>query len=449
MFCACSNTEDIQKEPIVLNQSNIIEEQKSDFYYEELNKDSLNINSINLFNHITKEEIYEYSEQVKGAYTEVLNSNDIFSKDFIKLMEEALFNSCNYSSRNLMQEILRNVYFNTIESLGADNYKPNLEELYQLFPDLNEHKDEISNIYEAFQLIDYIQDCNGIFYTGDEVSSEDYYVFTYASGGSNGVNYVLIAKKKDDDFVKVCEFQTQNYGYASVTRFGDSFYYIFLEYNYNLKNYDGIRIHKLGANAETQNILIKYIPEKYIWKKIYDSKIYSSSDINDYIESIKNVISSSQYLDSGQHESAQFYGDEAEADYFPLANEFNQYYKIDFANTDTPVYIRKSNFVPSNYRSTWHLRAKFYIYEPQSDTVLELERLELGKELPFENELVQMWFKEIDSKVFTFTVHHISDYNYMFNVLLIEDGKIEVVRTDIISPQREFVLKEGEIFRAY
>jgi len=63
--------------------------------------------------------------------------------------------------------------------------------------------------------------------------------------------------------------------------------------------------------------------------------------------------------------------------------------------------------------------------------------------------LVQIWFKKIDGKVFTFILHHISDYNYMLNVMLIEEGVITIVRTDIISPQREFVLTEGEVFKAY
>ncbi len=60
--------------------------------------------------------------------------------------------------------------------------------------------------------------------------------------------------------------------------------------------------------------------------------------------------------------------------------------------------------------------------------------------------LVQMWFKEMEGKVYTFCLYHVSDYNYMLNVVLLEGNKVNRVRTDILSPQRHFVLTEGEKF---
>lgn len=452
VLCACNSTEDLQKEFTILLESSAIEvpENVSSSDYYEYNNDSLNIGSINLFSHITEADIYIYAEQVKGIYIPISNKEGIFPIHLISALEEALYNSNNMSTQNFMEDILNSPYFDTIRTLGADDYQLNLEEVYQLFPEVHEHKSEIDNIHQAYRFINTPPNCIEIFHIDEVGSDGELYVFVYGSGGTNGVNSVSIIKKNNEEFTDLCKFETQNNGHGRVISYGESYYYIFLEYNYNLKNYDSMRIHKLGVNADTENVQIKYLPEKYIWKNIYEEPIESSLNINNYIESIREIISSGRYIESGSTDTAQiFWGDEREDHDFPLADDYNQYYKADLTNSGIPIYFRKSDHVPSNYQSTWHLKAKFYTYDTQTDSVMELEKLEIGEQLPLKNEMVQMWFKEIDNKVFTFTIHHISDYNYMLNVLLIGDEAIEVVRTDIFSPQRKFVLSEGIVFKSY
>ena len=62
--------------------------------------------------------------------------------------------------------------------------------------------------------------------------------------------------------------------------------------------------------------------------------------------------------------------------------------------------------------------------------------MELGDSyFPTNIELVQIWFKKIANKVFTFRIYHISDYNYMLDVSLIEGNNVIQIRNDIISPQ--------------
>lgn len=60
--------------------------------------------------------------------------------------------------------------------------------------------------------------------------------------------------------------------------------------------------------------------------------------------------------------------------------------------------------------------------------------------------LVQMWFKKIEGKVYTLCLYHTFDYNYVLSTYLLEGDSVEQVRTDIISPQRQFFLTEGEVF---
>lgn len=444
ILSSCKSTLDTQEEIIEIQQETILNDVKN--YYEELNNDLLNLNSIQLFNYITEDEIYEYAEQVKGMYVMSFDSVNIFPAELIEILGKALYNSTNYSSSNFAEEIYMSNYYEILRSMGADDYQITIEELCQLFPELNKYKEEISNIYEAHQYIEKYRNCIDIFGISDVVSGEDYYIVVTESGGSDGANIIYIVKKSNNDLITVSEFKTQNNGYGSIIRYNDSFYYVFLEYNYNLKIYDGIRIHKIGAQADVENISIKYLPQSYIWKNIYNSQ--SSYDIDEYIDTLKDTILISQYLESGKSKGInEMVGDEIAADEFPLIEAYDIYHKIDFANIGIPIYIRKATYTPSNYGTTWHFRAKFYIYESESNTVKELDKLELGKNVHTTKELVQMWFKEFDDKIYTFTIHHISDYNYMLNVILIQNNEIKVVRTDIISPKREFILIEGEVFR--
>lgn len=77
---------------------------------------------------------------------------------------------------------------------------------------------------------------------------------------------------------------------------------------------------------------------------------------------------------------------------------------------------------------------------------MKLDKLETGYSASAAGEisLVQMWFKKIEGKVYTCCLYHVSDYNYVLNIFLLEGDKIIRVRTDMICPQRQFILMEGE-----
>ncbi len=144
-------------------------------------------------------------------------------------------------------------------------------------------------------------------------------------------------------------------------------------------------------------------------------------------------------------EAEVFYGDEEEAEGFIVpANEelyfSNEYYMIDFANMGVPVYMRKSSFIPSSYRDIWHLRSSFYLQNPEDDSITELDKLEIGYSATGMGKpaLVQMWFKEIKGQIYTCCLYHVSDYNYVLNIFLLEGEKITRIRTDMICPKRHF-----------
>lgn len=446
-FCACNKTKNIQGQiPVNYSQQagfSEIQKQNNKFAYEILNKVILDINSVELISGITEEMIYQYSEEVKGDFVPVLSDKNVFPNELINMLEKAFYNSCSYNPEKLLQmDTINNSYFETIKTLESDKFRLSLEDLYDLFPEIYQHRDKFKSKYDAYKFLWGSDSCIDMFHIN--LLKEDNYIFVYKSGGSNGTVSIALTRLINNKFVILSEFETQNSGFGEIIQYKDDFYYIFLHYNYNLKNYDGIELHKLGLNYENEAVLIKYLPEKYIWKNVYSIQTDFNLKLDDYIESIKSMITSDKYLENGLvNDIAIYYGDETEDTKFVLTDENNQYHKIDFANLGVPIYIRKSNHIPSDYRSTWYLKAKFYIYDSQNNSAIELNNLELGKYLPQGIELVQLWFKKINDKIFTFRIYRISDYNYMLNVILLEGNKITQIRTDIFSPQRTFKLTEN------
>lgn len=411
--------------------------------YKILNKPNFNIDSKYLLTEEIEKEIFQYSEEVKGEYSPVLNTESMFPSELVETLEVALYNSCDLSLGKLIS--MDNAYFNSIKNMCSDSYKPDLEEIYEIIPEVYNHKDEFANEYDAYKFISGSEYCIDMFQFNIK-PNENNYVFVYDLGGSNGVVKIELTKLINNKFVTISEFKAQNNGFGQVIKYKESYYYIFLQYNYNLKNYDGIRLHRLGLNSDSENILIRYLLQDYIWKNIYINQDYSTRNITDYIDGIKEKITSNEYLENGSVSELYILNGEEEETDFILADENNRYYKIDFANLGVPVYINKSNHAPSNYNSTWYLKAKFYIYNHITDSVMELDNLELGKSNQIGKELVQMWFKKIDQKVFTFQVYHISDYNYVLNVILVEGDNVIHIRSDMFSPRRKFTVTEGVAF---
>lgn len=173
-------------------------------------------------------------------------------------------------------------------------------------------------------------------------------------------------------------------------------------------------------------------------------------ELSTYLESIKDEITSDKYLENGKEKDIEvYYGDEAS---LVQDNDeelyFEGYSKIDFLNIGNPIYIQKSNHIPRNTNSMWFLKCNFKMQDLENDTMIELENMKIGEYIPSASEpiLVQLWFKESEGKVYTFCLYYVCDYNYVLNVLLMEGDEVSRIRTDLISPKRQFVLTEGEIF---
>lgn len=412
--------------------------------YSILNRDILSgLSEQDSINDVKKSTVQDFSEEVKGEFTVIHNGVSLFPEKLVTMMEELIYHNLDGSVGGLtLEEISRSAYFKTVSKLGSEKFILDKEELKLLFPQAVGEGD----IWEAYKKISGSENCISIFHFKMN-PGEDNYIFVEDSGGSYGTIYISLTQKIKNKFVAISKFAAQNHGYGRVIQFEGNFYYVFMEYNYNLKNYDGIRLYRLGRKAETENLLIKYLPTDYMWKNMYLDRTNFNTELENYFESIKGEITSSQFLEKGSaNEIDIFYGDEVKVGDYALTGGGIRNEQIDFANLGVPIYFEKANMIPSSTRNTWYLRSRFYIVDPRDHSEVELEDLEVGKYIPPQNtlRLVQLWFKEIGGKVFTFRLFYVSDYNYIFNVILVEGNQVTKVRTDIVSPKRGFVLTEGE-----
>lgn len=437
-FLSCCACEKEQKDGLsTLNKV----QRELDEIYEQLNYGLLGTDHIQWASELMENGAYIMSEEVKGEFIPVTESYSVFPQELVIRLEEAFYYSCNTKSRG------EDSAFNKLMvDLGGDNFVVGLEEIYYLFPLLDAYSEQIQKEEDAFKLIHELiggpVDCRKMFHYKIEDGTERY-VFVWQSGGSNGVFSVLQARLQDNQFVPINEFEIPNEGDGRVIQYNKEFYYVFQQYNYNLKYYDGVRIYKLTTNPDTENLQIRYLPEEFIWENIYDA---SCDELREYLEIVKTDFETGYYLDDGRDGEYLeiYYGGEKGTSVFDLG-EYDTYYKADIANCNMPVYFAKNMYIPSDIKSRCHLKIRFFLYNGVTDSVMELKELGIDDDGGWIN-LLQMWFEEIDGKVYTFSIYHITDYNYMLEVALLEGDRLTHIKTVLLLPKRKFVLTEGEIF---
>lgn len=385
--------------------------------------------------------VYQYIEQEKGEFEPVLDYAGAYPEDLVIRLEKEVFGSLDYDlNMRTWEEMQQGSFFGMLRELGAETYEVELDEIYELFPELE--GTEFESKYDAY---DYVYgggiDCSDMFHF-QLAPGEDNYLFVLDGGGTSGIAELELTKRVGDEFVLISRFQTPNFGYGRVIECEGKFFYIYAQRNYNLKCYDGIRIYMLGENVREENLLIQYLPQNYVWEISYwgdwEAREFWTG-LEDYVESIKTLLTTDDYMENGQVEGGGFYNF--------TGNEVCEYGGrdgIDFTNTGIPVYMERTSFVPSNGLK-WHLNVKFYTSEKQTERTEELERLDIADGVGNYG-LVQLWFKEIEGKVVTFRLYWVADYCYMLNVILQEGNEITTLRNYLLVPQKELILTEGNVY---
>lgn len=371
-----------------------------------------------------RDKMEEAMEIKQDSFSEVTYTGDLFPESLVYSVQEALYNA---SVSNVIDERDADFFFDLVEKLDPH--------------------------YESHQIAEY-ELLSGVYWGPEfEFNSGDRKVYfrCHDLGGTSGMYTAELYTYLDGERTEITSFDSYLSGYGQVIQYEENFYYILLERNYNLKVRDGIRIYKLGENAETENILIRMIPDEYIWKNFYDNDA-APNDLKEYIDNIKEEITSDAYIDRGSDRDGPviFYGDETEDKSFPGKEYMKGYYEpvfyqSDFTNLNCPIDFYRSVFISSN-GLVMHLHASFYIYDHENGKAWPLDFLPGYQFFPHEEPLIQMWFKELDGKVYTFQIYHLNRYNYMLNVILVEGNQITQIRKDLLIPRCNIVMTEGERF---
>lgn len=387
-----------------------------------------------------KNEIYEYAASVNQTPQTVPYEKEPFPEELVISMENLVcqpldreFDRAWYSGEEY--EFEDTSYAREMDRLGAKDTALTVEKMRESYPQLLDKCKgidlESDSIYDVYRAVggEY---CEGIFCYRDD-AGEERFLLVYDSGGSFGIRNVCQAElRADGSFEEITYFETKNAGYGNVISCGDSYYYAYLEYNYNLKIHDRVRLHRLGDAPGEECLVIKYVPASYLWNNKFD--MYEGGELEAYIKRIQDDVTSERYLDRGMDlDMAVYDGDERRGQ--------EEMGVIDFTNTGVPVYMDKSSFVPSNDSLQWGLRCKFYIGSGDRENLTELEKAEI--DVPVQTpRLVQMWFKKIGDKVYSFFMYHVEDYNYVLQTALIEGRDIRLIRSDVLVPRRHFVISD-------
>lgn len=112
--------------------------------------------------------------------------------------------------------------------------------------------------------------------------------------------------------------------------------------------------------------------------------------------------------------------------------------KLDFANMGVPIYFWTYMCHVERFPAT--VEAGFYMYDKSRNKIYELG------EWPADTDAVQLWFHEIDGKVYTFLVYRLAGYNYMLSVRLIEGNEVTSIAQYHIIPRFSYEITEGQLY---
>lgn len=421
----------------VLNQTDI--EQVAELLNHDLLRTS-SLTSAYWVEEMMQTAICDHAESVKEPFAAVMNEDSVIPSELVVLLEEALYHS---SSLDIREK--NSSYYRTLAELGANEYEMSLEEIIAAFPEVDAIKEQVKTEYAVFAFLyeqmDAPQEIDNMFYF-----EGNRYLFVYKSGGSNGVRSLCLTEYTDGRFSVLMDFEIEDNGDGKLIKYGKDFYFIFLQCTHNsLQDFDGIRIYKIGENAMTDNLQIRYLPKEYIWER--QGWAFDFPSLESYINFLKDKIVSKEhrYLDMGYDKYMTISGDEVEVTNLQTDNlEYpsRKIYQADIANLGIPVYMQ----MVGAWEAKRDYGVNFYLKDPQTNMLLELDQLSIKKDNTSCLRMVDVWFKVVDNKTLTFSMYYVSDYSYMLNIVLLEGGEVKPLEAWLLLPKKEFVLIEGEVF---
>lgn len=199
---------------------------------------------------------------------------------------------------------------------------------------------------------------------------------------------------------------------------------------------DNITIHRLIPEGG-QDADIEAVPESFMWQKIYDNRAAYAGDVSGYLEEIKADLADLSYRSKDEDIYTGDEDPEIGMNLFlrlgSVVSPYEPFYKIDFNNDGKDEYISKE-------KSYNHIYAGIYLFTGRGVKILGYDE-SAGEDL---GRPVQLWFKEISGKVYTFRLFYHEDSYYVLNVSLIEGTRITQVQTHIIVPRVKYTINGQE-----
>lgn len=411
---------------------------------------------------------YAYSEEVKGEFIPVVSGSNSFPEELVVMMEDILY----YSSNKELRDDENSCYYDEkLKELGAGSFLLGLGDAYQQFPQITDDKEQIECEKDAYKQIEKLyvgknsEGCYEIhhFFAAD---GQEFFLFCYYTGGRESTEYLYLMKRAGDDLIWVQTLYKKSHGRAELIQYDGEFYYVYLEFNQYLKGFEGISVCRLNENPgeNTNRLQICFTPVKYVWKDLR-TPFYTedSENMETYMRDVKRELLALDeadeesgrpvhYLEFGERYSLihTYFGDEKEADFFDLkdslyvnediSGDIDTVYKMDIANCGMPLYISKHMKVYDDRKA--YLDIRYLYYDSQTASYEELDRLGYSNGGVDNITLVQTWFKEVGGKNYICEVYHVGEFNYLFQMVLLEGTKASIIHTAMIAPQREFVVTD-------
>ena len=350
------------------------------------------------------------AEKVQGDFVAVNYKHKDIPNGLIVLAEKALF----YNNIDLL-------------NLGSSSFEISSADFYDVFGQYTgfDNKEEfdryVAHIYQY------------------DLDNSTYYISVVDSGGTARFVDINLYKKSNGELTVLNNWVSLDIN-ARVIMYNHALYFIESSYNYYSKYTDTIYIYRLGPEQIKDYVTIELQPNHFEWEDIYSNHLSYEKSISSYVDSIKSDLMDKSPI----NDNIQVYmGDEN--------NKFSkdkllrlksvggnyEYNEIDFNNDGEPEYFDRRFWFPST-STILYLMNNVYRFTDKRTITINGDFDRDG------STLIQLWFKEIDGKVFTFRLFLNDGYNYCLNVSLIENTNITQVQSYLIVPKNGFNISTQE-----
>jgi len=189
-----------------------------------------------------------------------------------------------------------------------------------------------------------------------------------------------------------------------------------------------IKVYKLQSDGKSNYAEVKLALQSYNWDQIFGNGESNEAAVSEYLEELKQGPLSIDNINKLRN--GLFHADETE--YFDN-NRFlrlktvtfgrEDFFEIDFDNDGEKEYILY------NFGGWISVYGSAYKFNDESLTILNDDWTSNNKQI------VQLWFKELNGKVFTFQLLLCDRSYYILNISLIENGDITQVQNHLILPE--------------